>query len=114
MTVAKKATTVTKKDTVPKPKFGEVGFKFPVMAEIVHCIPDNNDEYPIRIKLNLGDFEDKYWITEGMEICYNTHKNFKAFYAKCDPKFVKTQKQQELKQAQALVAKLTKEISELK
>ena len=110
--VAAKKTTPTVK-APPKPKFGEVGFKFPVMAEIVRYIPDNDNNYPITIKINLGSYIDTDWVDQGYEISYDTHKDFNDFYVSCDPKFLKVRKQEELKQAKALVAKLTKEISEL-
>ena len=114
MTVAKKQVGV-KKTTTPKPKFGEVGFKFPVMAEIVAVNPEHLDyEYPFVVSVYMGDYEDFSNENDKMEFQYPTVKAFKEFYSKIDPKFLKTQKQEELKQAQALVAKLTKEINELK
>lgn len=100
----------------PKPKFMEVGFKFPVMVEIVSTAPEDDEyEYPVVVRLEMGGWED--WDNvdgNRLHFKYPSIKDFKDFYAKCDPKFIKTQKQEELKQAQALVAKLTKEINELK
>jgi hypothetical protein len=98
----------------PKPKFGEVGFTFPVMAKVVKSIPDNEDSYPISIEFDLGSYEDSNWVKNGVLVSYERHADFKEFYAKCDPKFLKTQKQEELKQAQALVVKLTKELTLIK
>jgi hypothetical protein len=100
--------------TPPKPKFGEVGFTFPVMAKVVKFIPDNEDDYPITIEFDLGSYADSEWVRNGLLVSYESHADFKEFYAKCDPKFLKIQKQEELKQAQALVVKLTKELTSLK
>ena len=50
-------TTVTKTTAAkapPKPKFMEVGFKFPVMAEIVSVTTDDDDwEYPVVVKVGI-------------------------------------------------------------
>lgn len=114
-----KKTTTTKASAKPKevkPKFGQVGFRFPVMAEIISVSTDDDEyEYPVVVKVEMGGWDD--WdntIGNAIEFKYATTKSFKDFYAKCDPKFIKTQKQEELKEAQALVAKLTKELAEIK
>ena len=116
----------TKKAAVkaqPKPKFGEVGFRFPVMAEIVSVSTDEDEwEHPVVVRVDMGGWEEECNETgTAIDFKYSFWKNFKEFYAKCDPKFVKTQKQEELKQAQekvkemqALVVKLTKELAEIK
>lgn len=114
ITVGSAQKPVAKKTTTPKPKFGEVGFTFPVMAKIVRFIPDNEDIYPIVIEFDLESYVDTDWMQKGLQVSYDCHADFKEFYAKCDPKFLKTQKQEELKQAQALVAKLTKELTLIK
>ena len=104
--------TVSK--TPPKPKFGEVGFTFPVMAKVVKFMPDNEDSYPIIIEFDLESYADSDWVQNRLLVSYECQADFKGFYAKCDPKFLKTQKQEELKQAQVLVVKLTKELTSLK
>ena len=113
-TVGKDKKLITRKTTTPKPKFGEVGFTFPVTAKIVKFIPDNEDSYPIIIEFDLESYADSDWVQKGLQVSYDCHAGFKEFYAKCDPKFLKTQKQEELKQAQALVVKLTKELTLIK
>lgn len=123
MVAAKKTTVVAKKPVVktpPKPKFGEVGFKFPVMATIVEVNDEDEYNYPFVVEINGVSFDDLDYNSGVITLNYNS-KQFKEFYASCDPKFVKVQKQEQLKQAQekvkeaqALVAKITKELSELK
>lgn len=116
MTTPKKTASkaTPKPKAPPKPKFGEVGFKFPIMVEIVKYLPDNNDDYPVVLKMDLGNFEDIYWDCDFTEVMYDKQKDFKDFYTKCDPKFAKAQKQEQLKQAKALVVKLEKELAEIK
>ena len=110
--VGKDKKPVTRKTTTPKPKFGEVGFTFPVMAKITGVHSEDNDyEYPFTVGIDMGIFEEFYYDCGVLQIKYGKSSEFKNFYAKCDPKFLKTQKQEELKQAQALVAKLTKELT---
>lgn len=122
MTAKKTTTTKTPaKPKVVKPKFGQVGFKFPVIATIVE-VNDEDDEYnyPFVVEINGVNFGDLDYDSKIITLKYDS-KQFKEFYASCDPKFVKVQKQEELKQAQdkvkeaqALVVKLTKELAEIK
>jgi hypothetical protein len=106
---------VISKTTTPKPKFGEVGFTFPVIAKITQVNSDEDQYgYPFVVNIDMGNFEEFDFDCGIVEIKYGKSADFKEFYAKCDPKFLKTQKQEELKQAQALVAKLTKELTLIK
>jgi hypothetical protein len=109
----------TKKTTVkvqqpPKPKFGEVGYEFNVLAKVIKVEPDNNQVYPVDIEINLGSFADTKWTSDGVIISYDTNKEFIDFVETLDPKLLKTRKQEELKKAQALVDKLTKELESFK
>lgn len=113
----KKATPAKAKAPVArvvKPKFGQVGYEFSVPAKIVKAIPDNNEEFALAFQLNLGSYEDTEWITDGLIVSYDTNGDFVKFMETLDPKLRKAQKQEELKKAQAVVAKLTKELAELK
>lgn len=90
------------------PKFGEVGFKFPVMAEITDV--DYSEDYPYYVEVTLENKEDNYNNTCAVWVGVSY---LQRMISEVDPKQRKVFKQQELKEAQALVDKLTKELASL-
>lgn len=112
---AKKATSVVKPAKVIKPKFGEVGYEFNIKAKIVEVYPEN-DEYnhPFKISLYLGSFDD--WDADGGNVIYNydSRADLLDVVSKEAPIVRKQIKQEELEKAKAEVARLTKELAEIK
>jgi len=120
MAAAKKVTTTkattTKPKAPPAKKFGEVGYKFPVMAEIVEVNPeDDEDEYAFVIGIDLSEWEDyeSNNLGKGMTLSYATKKDLVMDMSKHDKKVAKQLKTEEIKVAEAVVAKLKKELESL-
>lgn len=112
----------TKKTTAPKEpakKFGEVGFKFPIMVEIVEVNdPEDEDNIPFILEISGVDAFSIDVIGEGtIEMCLDSFQ-LNSLYSKHNPgafkKHLLSQKQESLKQAKALVVKLEKEIEGMK
>lgn len=114
MAAAKKATT-TKPKAPPAKKFGEVGYKFPVMAEILEVNPESDDEYAFVVGVDLSEWEDyeSCNLGVGMTFCYGTKKDLVVDMSKHDKKVAKQLKTEEIKVAEAVVAKLKKELESL-
>lgn len=108
MTVKKAAPKTTPK----APSFGEVGYEFLVKAKIAN-VSDDKDEYPFNVKVDMGAYVDWYSDGEYMVFQYPTKESFTEFVYGLDPKLAKQVKQDELKKAQQLVAKLQKELDSL-
>lgn len=107
-TPAKAVTSAKPKKILPK--IGEIGFKFKVDAEITR-IYDNWDEEedgrPIKgyqVNLYLGEEFAEYTFT--ME-------QLKEEISLYDPKQQKSRKQEEIKKAEEVVARLKKELEEM-
>jgi hypothetical protein len=83
-----------------------------VKATIVD-VSDGEDSYPFCVKVDMGDYEDYYSKEDGMVFQYPTKESFTEFVYSLDPKLAKQVKQDELKNAQKLVAKLQKELDSL-
>ena len=120
MAVATKKATVAKATTKPKAppakKFGEVGYKFPVMMEIVEANGDDqDDEYAFVVAMNLNEWEDydSSGRSIGFTFSYPTKKSLIADISKHDKKVAKQLKAEEIKVAEAVVAKLKKELESL-
>jgi len=121
MAAAKKATVVTKATTTkpkapPAKKFGEVGYRFPVMMEIVEANGDEDEEvYAFVIAMNLNEWED--YNSSGHKIgftfSYPTKQSLITDISKHDKKVAKQLKAEEIKVAEAVVAKLKKELESL-
>ena len=108
MAVAKKKTDVGEL-VKPLPKFGEVGYKFLVEAEITQddYEQDNYDsEYPYMVTVTLGIDHDP----ETAEKAFNKEE-LVAFISKTNPKFKKGYITQQLKDAKALVVSLEKQLA---
>lgn len=112
----KKVTPEVKPAKVTKPKFGQVGYEFNIKAKITKVYPENNEyNSPFTISLYLGNLE---------HFDEDVHGN--AFYtadskailldvvSKESPALLKQLKQEELENAKAEVARLTKELAEIK
>ena len=100
------------KRTTKVPTFGKVGYEFLVKATIVD-VSDDEDEYPFCVKVDMGDYEDWYYDGDAHVFQYPTKESFTEFVYSLDPKLAKQVKQDELKKAQQLVAKLQKELDSL-
>lgn len=122
MAVAKKVTTVVAKASTTKPKappakkFGEVGYRFPVMMEIVESNGDDpDDDYAFVIAMNLNEWED--YDSSGHKIgftfSYPTKQSLITDISKHDKRVAKQLKAEEIKVAEAVVAKLKKELESL-
>lgn len=116
MTVSKTTSKVTKPIPKPKvPKFGEVGFKFNILAEIISAkSKDFPEDYAFTIKINLESFEDYEFDGEGFIVCYEKKQDLLDLVSQTDKKILKSHKQEELKKLQAQVDALTKEIAAIK
>ncbi len=121
MTVKKKATKTpqpkeVKAKALPKPKFGEVGYEFNIKAKIVEVsAEDDPSNWPYIVKVDLGDFEDIESIsTSTHSITYRSKQCLVDAVAHSVPSLIKTLKQEELDKAKAEVARLTKELAEIK
>jgi hypothetical protein len=102
----KKAVAKTTKPKPVLPKIGEIGFKFKVDAEIIDIdfSEDCEEGVPYLVSVNLGEDNIEYW--------FNLEE-LKAEIAKYDPKAKKAAKAQAIKDAEALVVKLKKELEEM-
>jgi hypothetical protein len=111
MATKKTNTAVGKKQT---PKFGEVGYKFTMEAEIteIHREDDENN-YPFTITINVGGYSDTEYGGSGKMTFYYDRKPLLDLITHTNPKIVLDEKKAELKKAQDLVTRITKEISVL-
>lgn len=89
----------------PLPKFGEVGYKFLVEAEITEV--DFNEIYPYEVRASL---EDGSGSGECAYLRYDKEE-LVTFITKTNPKFKKDYITQQLKDAKALVASLEKQLA---
>jgi hypothetical protein len=112
MAAAKKATPAVA-TKVAVPKFGEVGYKFLLPAVITEA-SDDRSEYGVVIEVQVGDFDDYASMGDKMEFSYNTKEELSDLLTEVNPAYAKALKQEELKKAQADVARLTKELAAIK
>lgn len=117
MAVKKPVNTKVIKPKAPaKPKFGEVGYEFNVKAKIVEVNPEDDEyNYPFVVEIDMGNYENQN-SAEGTseQVSYSSKKDFIEFCSKHIPSLLKSQKQEELNKAKAEVARLTKELAEIK
>ena len=121
MVATKKPTAVktVKPKAPPKPKFGEVGYEFNIKARIIEVPPEDDDDYecnyPFKVEVSLGDFADMDDNGRGsMILSYDSKQDLLNLVSKTVPALSKSMKQEELNKAKAEVARLTKELAEIK
>lgn len=109
----KKMTTIPV-EKKPTPKFGEVGYKFNIGAEIVE-VNDENDtnNYPFTVSVDMGVFEDLDYEGDSMFFNYCSREDLLKLASKTNPKLLLDDKKAELKKAQEVVDRITKEINAL-
>lgn len=113
----KKVTTSKAKTikTLPKPKFGEVGYEFNIKAKIVEVYPeDDGYNYPFKVAFYVGNVDDWDSSKGNFTGNYNSKADLLDVVSKESPAVIKQLKQEELEKAKAEVARLTKELAEIK
>lgn len=116
--MATKKVTTSKAKTIkalPKPKFGEVGYEFNIKAKIVEVHPEDDDyNHPFKVAFYLGNYDD--WDSDrgNVTYMYNSKADLLDVVSKESPAVLKQLKQEELEKAKAEVARLTKELAEIK
>ncbi len=93
--------------TESKPKFGEVGYKFLVEAEIAETDGDEECPYEVKVTLTNGPFSDAVSL-------YYKKEELVALISKTTPNFKKDYITQQLKDTKALVVSLEKELAAIK
>lgn len=104
------------KKAVPKvaqPKFGEVGYKFLLPAIITETSTMDGD-YQVTVEVKVGNQDDFDRDGDNFIFYYDTKKDLSDLLVEINPAYAKSIKQEELKKAQADVARLTKELAAIK
>jgi hypothetical protein len=118
MVATKKPTAVktVKPKAPPKPKPFEVGYEFNIKAKIIEVHPENDEyNYPFKVEVGLGDFEDMDDNGGGSRILsYVSKQDLLNLVSKAVPALSKSMKQEELNKAKAEVVRLTKELAAIK
>ena len=86
----------------------EVGYKFPVEAEIIGVSDDLLDEFPYLVNVNLSS----EWDTSYAETRFSKEE-LVDLISKGTPSFKKVYITQQIKEAKALVASLEKQLTEV-